>query len=211
MSRPNSLGFNLKKMPNVQLLELFGGMEQLNWFNRTVQYVVNSKYRTSVGVKNWLSNWEETKPTMVLPNFGEPSDACALACTRWVAQNIKYVGDMELWQLNEHWGLPDSTLALRKGDCEDGAMLLYFLLRSHGFPDSQIKLVAGYVQGPGMKAPVGHCYVSYISSENAVEYVLDWCYWPNESLIVPYGMNPNYLFGRSEWFAFNLSGSYVRK
>jgi hypothetical protein len=171
-----------------------------------VFYVVDSNYRKSVDLQKWYNDWEKKGLHLDLPTFGHnPSDNVALECTRWVAQNVKYVGDVELWQAQEKWALPHETLERGRGDCDDGALVLYALLRKHGFSDDQVRVVAGNVRGGG------HCYVTYNSFEDGVEYALDWCYWPLDSLMVPYGLNSNYNCGRTEWFAFNSSGAYVRR
>lgn len=202
---PNSFGIPFAGLKNTKPEDVFRGLQRAGWFKTTVFYLTDSSFRKSVDLHRWFKSWEETKPTMVLPNFGAPSDNTALECTRWVAQNVKYAGDPDLWSLSEKWSLPDETLRMKKGDCEDGAMLLYFLLHAHGFSDDQVRIVAGDVRSGG------HCYVTYHSFEDGIEYVLDWCYWPADSLKVPYGLNYNYFEGKGEWFAFNLSGSYVRK
>lgn len=100
------------------------------------------------------------------------------------------------------------TVVMKNGivthQCEDGAIMLYALMRKNGFSDDQLFITAGDVKGGG------HCYLVYVSKEDAVHYVLDWCYWPGDSLRVKYGENPNYFYGEKEWFRFNCSGSYIR-
>lgn len=208
MSGPNIVSFPLDQMPRVRDNKevLFEGISKLNWFDTIIYYVIDSDARKAVNLKNWYGNWAANHTPLELPTFGHHhSDVVALECTKWVARTIKYTGDTELWRMKEKWMLPDETLRLKKGDCEDGAILLYYLLRYHGFSDHQVRVVAGDVRGGG------HAYVSYISEQTGVEYVLDWCYWPSDSLVVPYGLNDNYFRGQREWFSFNRGGAYQRR
>lgn len=206
MSSPNLASFPLDQMHRVNKEELFKGMRKLSWLETIIYYIIDHRTRKAVNLSKWYGDWASKHTPLELPLFGHrPTDTVALECVRWVAKNIKYKGDMELWDIQEKWCLPDETLARGTGDCEDGAMLLYYLLRYHGFSDDQVRVVAGDVRGGG------HAYVSYISEQTGVEYVLDWCYWPRDSLKVPYGANPNYYNGSKEWFSFNRSGAYARR
>jgi transglutaminase-like putative cysteine protease len=124
----------------------------------------------------------------------------------YVKNKIKYTPDSDSWKCAEVWQTPEQTYTLRKGDCEDGALLLYKCAKYVGFTDSQLYLVAGSVEGGG------HCYVKYVS-EDGLNYPMDWCYWYSSSVLmnVMYEDNPNYFNGEREWFIFNESGGYVSK
>jgi transglutaminase-like putative cysteine protease len=78
------------------------------------------------------------------------------ACYYWVAQNIFYRPDYSLGS-PEAWLYPSQTIQLRKGDCEDFAILLCSLIRAKGIPHEEVKVVAGLVQSGG--EVVGHAWV----------------------------------------------------
>lgn len=203
--KPNTLAFPLSQTPNVNFLEVAAGLRQMYGYETIYNYCINSKFRTTVGLKQWLNSWieEESKD---LPILGEgQTDQHALNCLAWVKYKLQYIGDQEHWQMAEYWQRPSESLLAQSGDCEDGAILLYCLMRKNGFSDDQIFITIGDVVGGG------HAYVVYVSKEDAVHYALDWCYWKNGSLRVKYGENPNYYFGDKEWCRFNRTGTYVRR
>lgn len=205
---PNTLSFPLSRMPNVNFLEVAAGMRKMYGIETAYYYIVDSKFRKSVSVRDWLVKWldSEIAAELDLPVFDGPAnDSKAKKCLSWVKQNVKYEGDPATWGMSEYWQLPHETLERGTGDCEDGAILLYALMRKNGFSDDQLFITCGLVDGGG------HCYLVYVSSTDAVHYVLDWCYWPVDSLKVKYGENPNYFFGTKEWFRFNATSAYIRR
>lgn len=198
------ISFPLNQMPNVNKEELFNGIEALGFWRSTIYYIVDSKYRKSVAVRDWYI--ESIKAgTFVAPQFDANQKGKCILALAWVKQLVTYTGDPAAWGMTEKWQLPDETFSMRTGDCEDGAILLMEVLRQNGIPANQLYAVAGDVVGGG------HCYVVWRSDEDMLEYVLDWCYWPRDSLVTPYESNPNYFYGGKEWFRFNWNGSYVKR
>lgn len=98
------------------------------------------------------------------------NDVIASRCLNWVIRNIKYKSEEK-----EQWQFCDETLTRKAGDCEDGAILLANIMLKSGIPYWRIWLNAGDVQGGG------HAYLTYLAEKNNQWYILDWCYWPNES------------------------------
>jgi hypothetical protein len=206
--RPNTLSIPLRRLKGVNFLEVAAGMRQLTSIETVYYYIVNSDFRKSVSVQGWLKDWlgSEIAAELDLPVFEGPADDLkAKKCLNWVKRNVKYTTDSVSWKMSEYWQLPHETLERGTGDCEDGCLLLYALMKKNGFHDDQLFITCGSVEGGG------HCYLVYVSSEDAVHYVLDWCYWPSDSLVVKYGENPNYFFGTKEWFRFNSTSAYVRR
>lgn len=95
----------------------------------------------------------------------------------WVEKNIEYVPDPKAHKMDEYWQTVDETLQLRTGDCEDGAILICALAAIAGIPTYRYRLQWGEVIGGG------HCYVVYYGDNDAVEKVIDWCYW-STSLVI---------------------------
>jgi transglutaminase-like putative cysteine protease len=89
----------------------------------------------------------------------------------WVKRNVTYQSDFSLHSKADWWQQPSETLALRKGDCEDGAILIVALAYCAHVPVERYWLEWGEVVGGG------HAYVCYLRDDDAEEVVLDWCYW----------------------------------
>lgn len=111
-----------------------------------------------------------------VPFFGEglSNDDIALKALKYVHDNIQYTSDTSLFKEPEQWLFPFETLHLRKGDCEDGAILIANIMVKSGVPYWRIRLNAGDVQGGG------HCWVTYLRESDNKWIILDWCYWYNQ-------------------------------
>ncbi len=109
---------------------------------------------------------------------GTAHDITAINVLKFVHSNIKYISDSVQYKTSEYWAGPGETMASKKGDCEDGAILIYCLCRAADVPANQIFINAGVVQGGG------HAWVRYISQNYPyVQFYLDWCYWYNKAII----------------------------
>lgn len=104
---------------------------------------------------------------------GSSNDEKALNCLLWVINNVKYVGDKMDYGFEEYWAFAYQTLKRKKGDCEDGAILLANMMMKSGIPYWRIRLNAGSCNGGG------HAYVTYCRETDNQFVVCDWCYWPN--------------------------------
>ena len=101
-----------------------------------------------------------------------------ISILKYVRRNIKYVSDRVQYRKSEYWASVTETLANKKGDCEDGAILIYCLARTAGIPIEKIKLVAGSVKGGG------HAWIRYVSDDYIYSsFHIDWCYQYNASSI----------------------------
>jgi len=126
---------------------------------------------------------------------GSSNDNIAQNALKRVIRYITYTSDTTLFKKPETWLFAFETWKLRKGDCEDGAILLANMLLRAGIPYWRIRLNAGDVKGGG------HAWVSYLREEDDEWYCLDWCYWPNDSLDwLKYKDAENYY---SIWFSWN--------
>jgi len=148
-----------------------------------------------VDIRNFFNLNDKTIPTV----NGNTDDEKALNGLKWVISNITYTPDSsnDTYKVNEYWAYPYQTLKHKKGDCEDGAILLANILVKSGVPYWKVRLNAGSVNGGG------HAYVVYYCEEKDRWVVLDWCYWDN---ILPinerkdYKEESNYL---GVWFSWN--------
>lgn len=71
-----------------------------------------------------------------------PSVASVYDAENWVLSNITYADDMSTWGRADYWASPDETLALRKGDCDDRAVLFASIIHNElGVPSDSILFV----------------------------------------------------------------------
>lgn len=183
-------------------------LQKVNWLTTTYYYIINWRVRRQVNLQKWIKN-NLTLPKDLIDKFPnhwstlKPHDLIK-AITKFVKDNIKYVSDMTQWGVEEMWSTPIDTWTTKEGDCEDGALLIYAIAKYYNISDYQMYVTAGYVRGGG------HCYLIFVSEKDALEYPMDWCYWPSTSLKMetPYWLIKNYLYGEKEWLRFNATGSY---
>lgn len=204
--------------------ELFGVLARRP-LRRAVSYILNSGFRKATNLYPWLdaqvATAEIDEILAEIPDH-EDYDKQALACLKWVRDNIRYIGDVQEWGVDEYWARYNETLLIRSGDCEDGAILLYILCRKKGIPAERLMLFAGDVVGGG------HCWLGYKPIEYPLNWVfLDWCYWYQSNdisnrrmfyidgkSIKGYVLNNHkvtdtYSNYKNIWFAFNEESSHV--
>ena len=150
-----------------------------------VKYMMNWKTREKIEVSKWLADQIEEHKDMLyqilIDNdlIRRTNDATAIHILRWVHNKIRYQYDKTQYRTTEYWATVDETLSSGKGDCEDGATLVYCLCRVAGIPKERIFLCAGDVEGGG------HAWVRYLPEMYAVAVVyLDWCYWYDSNTIM---------------------------
>jgi len=132
------------------------------------------------------------------------------ACQQFVKKHIKYVSDKKSMGLAEFWMLPNETLSLGTGDCEDGANLIVSLARNAGVPAHKLKVCAGWVVA-GKNAPLGgHAYPIFKASDGTWK-VLDWCYYANNLPILKRPALHDNKYYRDIWFSFNDLHSWSNK
>ena len=118
----------------------------------------------------------------VYPIFQGTNDEKMRRILIWVIEYMDYVNDKTEYGFDEYWAFPYQTMNRRKGDCEDGAILIWAIALANGIPYYRIRLNAGWVKEPyGTK--VGHAYVSYFRESDNEAVVLDWCYYPSYAKI----------------------------
>lgn len=123
----------------------------------------------------------------------------------WARDKLKYKGDREVWNKPEYWQTASETWDLMSGDCEDGAIIMYKLLRNMGVPAFRLKICAGDVLNPmNPQNTVGHAYLIYLSERHNTWHVVDWCYWPGTSYMCLYGVPHSKITNyRRIWWSFN--------
>ena len=132
-------------------------------------------------------------------------DSKATAIQRWVVKKLRYVED-DKKGCPEYWMFPVETLALKRCDCEDGAILIASMLLAV-LPESEhwrVWVAAGLVQAGEGAAEGGHAYCVYIRESDHEPVILDWCYYEDSRIAVedkPIATDVEMY--KDVWFAFN--------
>lgn len=206
---------------------------QQGYWSELISYIIDSNKRKAVILQNWLSEGLAV-PSLALIEIaknirnGIDYDDQALICLKWIRANVKYQSDQDHWKVPEVWTHPNDFASILIGDCEDGALLLYALLRLKGVPYNRLLLWAGDVQQSANQSAEGHCCLFYKPQTMPLNFVaMDWCYWPNTKTPMNRGMlelyNKNvseYIWNsgweeiwshyRRTWFCCNENVSYSR-
>ena len=140
-------------------------------------------------------------------------DDKALKVQQAVCKYLTYVYDEKNEGYTEFWQFPFETLALRYGDCEDGAILMCSAMIMAGIPANRVRVCAGFVKAGDPHAPDGgHAYVTYMRNKDYMLTPLDWCYYPDPHIPIqkklPLCRNDKY---KKMWFSFNHTGSWAKK
>lgn len=133
------------------------------------RYLPNKNERMNVDPRIFITPNDSSIPKV----SGKTYDEIAKRALTHVINNITYVSDSTQFKESEVWLFPFETWKLKKGDCEDGAILLYNIMLKSGVPYSRVRLNAGNVQGGG------HAWVTYKKDDGSPSVILDWCYWPD--------------------------------
>jgi transglutaminase-like putative cysteine protease len=162
-------------------------------------------------VRNFFNNTKELG-VLVQGLAGGSDDVKALVLQEWIVENIEYVSDESQLGLEEHWMYPSETLFTRKGDCDDGAILMANMMVASGIPYWKARINAGMVYPPS-GSPGGHAYVTYYCEEGSKWVALDWCFFPDVN--VPIIDKPDYKYSKLYgdgivWFTFDREHSYAK-
>lgn len=175
---------------------------KLNWLLKDIWYRLDWRKPNSSSIKSFLQEniamAQQLAYEKKLPLFSGTRDVVILKILKWVIANIVYEVDSKRFKVAEKWQNVNETQIFKRGDCEDGAILIFALARVHNINPMQIKLVAGDVKFNGKK--VGHCWVEYMSDECFGEWhTIDWCYWPTTQ---PFSERiPKSVNYQKDWFA----------
>jgi len=160
-----------------------------------------------VDVRNFFMINDVTIPVVT----GSTNDIKALAGLNWVKSNIIYTPDKSSYGIDEYWAYPYQTLKRKRGDCEDGAILIANILLRSGVPWYRVRVCAGSVKGGG------HAYCVYCRETDNEWVVLDWCYWYNSKPVADrlthYDMR-NYMNEEKNfyvWFSWDLKNIYAKE
>ena len=112
--------------------------------------------------------------TLDVPTAKTPGsfDRRADTVWRWVIEHIEYEHDIQSQRMSDFYQFPPETLALGKGDCEDGAFLLASLLLASGISPYCVRVVFGTIKHSDEHISEDHAWVVY-KDESGLWRILD--------------------------------------
>lgn len=125
------------------------------------------------------------------------NDEKALKCLKWVRANFTYDSDKTVTGLSEFWMFPFEALKYKRGDCDDGSLLLANLLLVAGVPYWRIRENCGDVNGGG------HCYTTFCRETDNQFCILDWCYDYTDKPVKDRPLHKDERDYYGIWFSFN--------
>jgi len=159
--------------------------------------------RVPLDVRTFFTNPAASEIQKIVEALKGSDDEKALAALTFVHDNIQYVHDWQQFGLAEFWMVAEESLFTKKGDCDDGAILLANILVAAGIPGWKVRLTAGWTFDHH-----GHCYVTYFCSKTRRWVALDWCFHFDR---VPIRHRPDYkqsqIYGEV-WFSWTRDQAY---
>lgn len=116
--------------------------------------------------------------------------------------NMRFMEDSELWNVEDYWATPLEFLVASKGDCEDFALAKFFTLKAMGVEEHKLYMTCAKTICP-RKA---HMVVTYYSSPDNVPLVLDNLTDDIEFLNKRRDLLPVYGFNSSSLCLMNTQG-----
>lgn len=138
-----------------------------------------------------------------LPIFKGTDDENAIESLKWTIKNKKYRSDQLNSGLVEYWNFSYESKEKTYLDCEDGAILIYDILRANGIPAWRLRITAGWAINPWNGNIDGHAYLTYYSEFEKKWVALDWCYFPNTESMKTQPHYKDVSFYGDVWFSFN--------
>lgn len=109
--------------------------------------------------QNFLRQFDDVKDASITDKAKAVNDA--------VNKYVTYTSDDALYGRSDYWASPIETLKTKRGDCEDYAILKYYLLKALGVPDNRL-FIAG-VNAEGKNDPADHALLIVNVAETAAQ------------------------------------------
>ena len=132
------------------------------------------------------NTWQDTvksthiiAPEGTIPTYKGSYDSIAYQAQKWAVKNLTYTSDT-----GEYWQTDAETIASKKGDCEDGAILIYSMLVRSGVPVDRVKVVGGAMYDRN-GAQIGyHAWCIYKRTSDKEWITLDWCFSEDSGIAI---------------------------
>ena len=209
----NKLTKEVEEIPRSDLLRDYYNQKYPTvpiFYNGRYLYSTNTRFK--VDVRNFFTLNDENlhNITKSLRTANMTDNQKALACLKWVIQNVSYITDQKQYGVSEYWDFPFETLKTMKNDCESQSILLANLMLISGIPNWKIRIVAGYVFEPISKRQVGHAYTVMFDEETEKWKILDCTFYPNIKLIKDREEYKKEKMYQDIWFSFNNEFSWTK-
>jgi predicted transglutaminase-like cysteine proteinase len=112
---------------------------------------------------------------MIAEAGAQKEEARLLRVNDFINGNIAFEDDIGVWGQSDYWATPLETIGMRRGDCEDFAIIKYVSLRLAGVPSGKLRLVYAKARLDGLAGPVwvAHMVLAYYPAPSAEPLVLD--------------------------------------
>jgi predicted transglutaminase-like cysteine proteinase len=195
---------NALKVENKSLItQLYPNPKEKELNEKYPQTIVRYKRRETddyyeIDVRDYFQLYDADIPIV----SGKSDDEKAVNALKHVINNITYTPDKTTYGYSEYWAYPYQTMKRKKGDCEDGAILLANIMVKSGIPYWKVRITCGDVDD-GKGNAGGHAFVVYYYEEGDYWVLLDWCYWENLKEISKRKDYKDENYYKDIWFSFN--------
>jgi len=141
---------------------------------------------------------------MSIVNPNDPNDLKMQKLQRWVAQNIEYRLDSDVYGLDEVWQPPVITIQKGTGDCEDQALLLHSLALNAGVPSINLRTYGGYVDD-SQGTEGGHAWTAYRRESDHEWVILDTTFYPDLTNVTSMPLMKDSEMYQEDFFFMTLS------
>ncbi|MXO73989.1 hypothetical protein GRI40_01975 [Altererythrobacter aerius] len=161
--------------------------------------------RVRIGRTNFDSDWNRVRAESLPRGLarrhlgavsGDRHQALATV-NRWVNRSIAYVEDQDLFGKADYWAGARKTLKLRKGDCEDMALLKMQMLAAAGIPreDMILTVARDLVRMADHAVLIVRTEQGYRMLDNASDEVIDAGPQNDYRAILSFGVRETWLHG----------------
>jgi predicted transglutaminase-like cysteine proteinase len=172
-------------------------------------------YRIDYDVRGYIENHDNELENLAMQICAsipaDNYDARMAAVQAWIVKNITYEYDEWYFKKADFWLEPINTYYNRRGDCEDGALLMNQLALFAGIPYWRLRLNCGYVStkddGSGQE---GHAYLTYCRQTDDKFVVCDWCWNPNQQPMKDRPLHESTRTYYGVWFSFNREYAFSK-
>lgn len=130
---------------------------------------------------------------------------------KFICKLLEYTPDTKLGA-SEYWLFPAETFNMKKGDCEDGAILMASLILNAIPADEhwRVRVNVGWVHEPDSINHYGHAYVVYCRATDNEWVILDWCFLADPTVAIKdKPLAKNVKDYEEIWFSFNHLHSWA--
>jgi len=196
----------MNKIQRTLIETQFNGTELKGWLPTSFWYMIDSKLRTKVKLKNYLetqvANASARTKRIARSLVGKRSDDGIINILKWVKSNFKYKRDYDNYGKVELWADIETMMDNKADDCDGMNTVIYVLARLQGIPDDALYACIGNVWLTNKSG--GHFWLVFWSPRHDKLVTIDSTYYPNLNDTLnrpPFKITPKRY--QSVWYFFN--------